>query len=99
MKVEVYLNTEMFSDREVTIEAHRQDTKYIPEQSKLEFRGVIEVENLDHAYAELQHLDHPTLATEILGDTRSVSVGDVLKADGKFFCVRGVGFEEINLAK
>ena len=36
MKVEVYLNTEMFSDHEVTIEAHRQGTEYIPEQSKLD---------------------------------------------------------------
>ena len=97
-KVEVYLNTEMFSDRKITIEAHKQGTEYIPEQSNLESRGVIKVESLDHAYGELQHLDHPTLATNVLRDTRSVSVGDVLEVNEKFFIVRGVGFEEINYA-
>jgi len=53
-------------------------------------------DDLDEAF-EVMNLWNAEELVECHVPTRSLSVGDILKRDGKFFMVDGVGFSEIEV--
>lgn len=91
MKVTVYLNSDCFSSASSAIRTYKDD--YVPERDRLECVGEIEAEDIDEAWALLQHIDSRDSA---IPDRRSASVGDVFETPEGFFLVQGRGFKKLD---
>jgi hypothetical protein len=90
--IEVYHNTEfLMYMQEETLEALSL--------GHFECVARVETDSLDEAYALTQNIDEPwhrnANVSATSRNTRSTSVGDLVKKDGKYHVVESCGFKEI----
>lgn len=86
MKIDVFLNSQAF-----TTGAKTYNDNYVPNKKNLKYIGTVEAINLEAAYRRLQH----GFYTSEIPNQRSISVGDVLKANEKYYLVQFMGFKEL----
>ena len=94
MEIKVYFNQKTFADVQTTIGAHRDD--YEPSPKDLKYVGTIEADNIDCAWALLQHSDR---RDSVIPDERSASIGDVFQCGEDFFLVQYVGFKKLDFSE
>jgi hypothetical protein len=90
MQIKVYFNSDAFSSSRPY-----HDDDYEPDREKLEYIGAIEAENIDEAWALLQHIDHRK-SPSIIEERRSASVGDIFETPDGFFLVKWEGFRKLD---